>query len=144
MLVCAPIVAVTGFGGPEPDNFLIGFPRVVLLFWLGILVFHIDRKIGDWKGWTAVFWLLAACMAFLFYFPVQVPYAVYLGWVIFPAPVLVRAGARARYGSRLTKLGILAGALSYPIYVLSYPCSVGSTARSGRCSGRKTCSLSAC
>jgi peptidoglycan/LPS O-acetylase OafA/YrhL len=125
-------VAVPGtFGGDVPASFLTGFPRVFAAFYLGVLAFQIDRRIGTAAPSTALFWTCLVGTLGMFYFPVEAPFWLNLCWIGLVAPLLVYSGARVQLGPRMTRVATSLGALSYPLYILHYPvfCWVNGTYR---------------
>jgi peptidoglycan/LPS O-acetylase OafA/YrhL len=120
-ILCFLALPFTGLGGDLPDNFWSGFPRVGASFFFGVAVFHLERRLADWDGWTAAFWVLSGVMAILFYFPREVPLAVQLAWVGLVSPALVLTGSRARLSPRMRRVFLLGGLISYPLYALHYP-----------------------
>jgi peptidoglycan/LPS O-acetylase OafA/YrhL len=119
-IVCFLILTRTGLGGDVPATFWSGFPRVGASFFAGVATFHLNGRVPNWRGWTAVFWSLVTVMLILFYVPYEAPLAIQLFWLVL-SPILVLAGARARLSTRMSEMGVLGGALSYPIYCLHYP-----------------------
>lgn len=121
ILVCAPAVAILGIGGDTAQNFLAGFPRVLMCFASGVLVFHLDRRLGERKPYAPLFWLLLALTAGIFYLPVEASLGLRLAWTLGLVPLLVLSGARVRLSPAHSRLALKAGALSYPVYALHYP-----------------------
>ncbi|MGI4745334.1 MAG: acyltransferase family protein [Janthinobacterium lividum] len=120
--VCFVVLAAAGgLGGDTPGTFLAGFPRVGASFLGGVALYHVERALPMWRGWTAVFWGCALVMVALFYFPSALPFGVQLAWVGLASPLLVLSGARTPLHGRARAFALLAGKLSYPIYVLHYP-----------------------
>lgn len=121
ILVAIVPVMMLGLGGDRPATFISGFPRVCLSFACGVLLFHLDRRLPPWSGWTPLFWALSAAMMLLFFAPAEAPFALHFGWLLGAAPLLVLAGARVRVGAGLRRFALRIGALSFPLYALHYP-----------------------
>jgi peptidoglycan/LPS O-acetylase OafA/YrhL len=118
---CFLLLSLTGLGGDIPETFWSGFPRVGASFFAGVVVFHVEGRVSNWRGWTAAFWGLVAVMAVLFYMPLEAPLSIQLVWVAVLSPLLVLTGTRARLSSLMDRVCLLGGALSYPVYCLHYP-----------------------
>ncbi len=118
---CFLLLSQTGLGGDVPESFWSGFPRVGGSFFAGVAVFHLEDRVPHWRGWTTVFWLLAAVMAGLFYMPLEAPLGVQLVWVVVLSPFLVLTGARACLSAPTDRACMFGGAVSYPLYCLHYP-----------------------
>lgn len=114
------LLAMGVLGGDASDTFLSGLPRVGASFLAGVAVFHIDAALPPWRWWPAVFWSCCAAMVATFYAP-PLPFAVELAWITTVSPVLVLSGARTVLGGRSRAMALLAGRLSYPVYILHYP-----------------------
>ena len=108
-------------GGDTPGTFLAGFPRVGASFLGGVAVFYVERSLPPWRGWTFVFFCCALVMAGLFYFPSALPFGVQLAWLGLTSPLLVLSGSRVHLHGASRAWALLAGELSYPVYVLHYP-----------------------
>lgn len=120
--ICFIVLAATGvLGGDTPGTFLAGFPRVGASFLGGVALYHVERALPAWRGWTVVFWGCVLVMVTLFYFPSALPFGVQLAWVGLVSPLLVLSGARTPLHGRVRTGALLAGKLSYPVYVLHYP-----------------------
>ncbi len=110
-----------GLGGDTTATFLNGIPRVGVSFFLGIAIFHFDRRTGNRLKSDPLFWAAAIVMVLLFYYPRPLPFAVNLLWIVVVAPVLVLTGARASLTVNASAVALFMGELSYPVYVLHYP-----------------------
>jgi peptidoglycan/LPS O-acetylase OafA/YrhL len=115
------LLPLLGIGGDLPENFWSGFPYVGISFFAGVALYHLDGRIMHWRGWTAVFWSLVAVMVVIFYIPLEAPFVIRLFWMSIVSPLLVITGSRARLSARTSRICLLGGALSYPIYCLHYP-----------------------
>jgi peptidoglycan/LPS O-acetylase OafA/YrhL len=120
-IVCFLLLPLVGLGGDRPDNFYSGFPRVGASFFAGVAMFHLECRVPHWRGWTAAFWALATVMAVIFYIPVKAAFTIQLIWVAILSPLLVLLGPRARLSIRTSRVCVLGGAASYPVYCLHYP-----------------------
>jgi peptidoglycan/LPS O-acetylase OafA/YrhL len=120
-LACAATLIVIGIGGDTTETFWYGFPHVGASFALGIAVYHLDKRLPEWRGWPVAFWGLFAAMAALLFAPGEASFAVKLGWKCIIAPLLVLAAAHAKLGYRTSWLALQIGALSFPLYALHYP-----------------------
>ena len=120
-ILCFLLLPLVGLGGDRPDNFWSGFPRVGASFFAGVAMFHLESHVPHWRGWTAVFWGSAAMMAVIFYIPWKAAFAIQLIWVAILSPLIVLTGPRARLSARVSRVCVLGGALSYPLYCLHYP-----------------------
>jgi peptidoglycan/LPS O-acetylase OafA/YrhL len=120
-ILCFLLLPLTGLGGDLTDNFWSGFPRVGASFFAGVAIFHLDGRMAHWRGWTAAFWGLVAVMTTIFYMPWEAPFAIQFIWVAILSPLLVLTGARARLPALLSRVCVLGGVLSYPLYCLHYP-----------------------
>jgi peptidoglycan/LPS O-acetylase OafA/YrhL len=120
-ILCFLLLPLVGLGGDRPDNFWGGFPRVGASFFGGVAMFHLEGRLAHWRGWTPIFWGLVGAMAVIFYIPLTVPFAIQLIWIAILSPLLVLTGPRARLSARMSRMCVLGGALSYPIYCLHYP-----------------------
>jgi peptidoglycan/LPS O-acetylase OafA/YrhL len=110
-----------GMGGDTAETFWSGFPRVGASFFAGVAVFHIERRFALRFLRASIFWLLAAAMAALFYFPRPLTTPFLLLWVGLLSPLLVLAGARVKLEGRLRRLALLGGEISYAVYALHFP-----------------------
>ena len=114
-------LAVVGIGGDETATFWSGFPRVGASFFLGVLIYRYQAKILPRASLRAVFFVSTAMMIAAFYYPNKLPHLVELGWILLVSPLVVISAARTQLTEPWQSLALLAGALSYPIYVLHYP-----------------------
>jgi peptidoglycan/LPS O-acetylase OafA/YrhL len=110
-----------GMGGDTAVTFWSGFPRVGASFFAGVAIFHMERRFALRFLGTRLFWLLAAAMVALFYFPRALPTPILLLWVGFLSPLLVLAGARMKLAGPLRRLALFGGEISYAVYALHYP-----------------------
>lgn len=115
------LVFIGLLGGDTPGTFLAGFPRVGASFLGGVAIFYFERSLPPWRGWTFVFFCCALVMAGLFYFSSPLPFGVQLAWLGLASPLLVLSGSRVSLHGTMRSFALLAGELSYPVYVLHYP-----------------------
>ncbi len=121
-LACAVAAVWFGdLGGDQQANFWSGFPNVGMAFFAGVAAYHADKRLGGWSGWPVAFWVLAALMAALFWYPVPFGFWPRAAWSLVASPLLVIAGANVRIHGRLRRLSLVGGELSYPVYALHYP-----------------------
>lgn len=119
--ICLPLSLSMGLGGAAPDNFLSGFPRVILCFQLGVLAYHFERS-GRMRSLTPILFTISGLTTLaIFYAPVELPREIHFGYILLVVPVLIVSGARLPLRRKAERLALLAGALSYPIYALHYP-----------------------
>ena len=120
VLGCLALLAMSGpLGGNLTDNVLLGFPRVAVGFFAGVLLYRC-RWDGQSKWWNYGFVPLSAVMILTFWLPVS-PQGVTLIAVfgLFALIVLVGAAAApSRFVSRVSR-GL--GDMSYPLYALHLP-----------------------
>lgn len=125
-VLCYGVVLWDGIGGDESRTFWLGFPRVGASFFLGIALFHFDKRYLQKLSWGAVVWPTVfftgvAIMLVTFFWPVNVPALGTWFWIPLLSPLLILSGAKVRLSGTLRSLSLLGGALSYPIYALHYP-----------------------
>ena len=120
-VVCALTLIRTGIGGDTTETFWYGLPHVGASFALGVFIFHLDRRLPPWRGWTPLFWCMVAIMIVIFFAPHEASFPVKLAWKFFLSPLLVLAGAHVQFGKKTDSFALKIGALSYPIYALHYP-----------------------
>jgi peptidoglycan/LPS O-acetylase OafA/YrhL len=118
---CLLFLPIIGLGGDEDSTFWTGFPRVGVSFFAGVLLYDFERRFLREMDLRPVFWLSAALITIIFYYPNSLPLSVHLAWIVFISPLVVLAGSRVRLSGSLPSIALLAGALSYPVYVLHYP-----------------------
>jgi len=120
-VLCLASVPLVGLGGDEAATFWSGFPRVGASFFAGVLIYHFDRRYPATSNLAPAFWLSAAIMAVIFYYPGELPLPVHLVWIAIVSPLVVWTGSRVRLSGRVRSVALLGGALSYPVYALHYP-----------------------
>jgi peptidoglycan/LPS O-acetylase OafA/YrhL len=118
---CLASLPIVGLGGDEAATFWTGFPRVGASFFAGVLVYHFERKYFRTTDLQPAFWFFATLMAIIFYYPNSLPLTVHIVWIALVSPLVVLTGSRVRLSEKFRSVALLAGALSYPIYVLHYP-----------------------
>ncbi|WP_213769435.1 acyltransferase [Bradyrhizobium sp. dw_78] len=130
-VVSAAILVHIGIGGDTTETFWYGFPHVGASFALGVFIYHLDRKLPFWRGWTPLFWGVVIAMIAIFFAPYEASFAVKLAWKLFLSPLLVIAGAHVQFGKTIDSFFLRIGALSYPLYALHYPlfCWINGTYR---------------
>jgi peptidoglycan/LPS O-acetylase OafA/YrhL len=118
---CLIFLPIIGLGGDEAATFWTGFPRVGVSFFAGVLLYDFEKRFLREQDLRPVFWMSAALITLIFYYPVSLPLSVHLAWIVFISPLVVLAGSRVRLSGSLPSIALFAGALSYPVYVLHYP-----------------------
>jgi peptidoglycan/LPS O-acetylase OafA/YrhL len=106
------------FGFNDPVTFLLGLPRVIVPFALGVLIYR--------RGFHRFFagcpaWLPALLLALVLGFGSRPAWIFDLAATLLAFPLVVAAGAGSRvagWGQRLTSLS---GELSYPAYLVHQP-----------------------
>ena len=122
--ISAVSLLIIGIGGDTTETFWHGFPHVGSSFFIGVLLFYIDRKMSFKRGnlyFQTSFWILFSIMLLIFYAPSEISSALKMGWKLALAPALVLAGSHVRLTFRQTKLSTYSGDISFPIYALHYP-----------------------
>jgi len=116
------VVTLGGTGGDQVDGFWSGFPRVIGLFLLGVLLSAIEPKLPAWTGraWTGVLAVALAVSTWFFLAGPDNEWTWY-PWSLLAVPVLVVAGARAVTPGAAGGVCRIMGDLSYPLYALQGP-----------------------
>jgi peptidoglycan/LPS O-acetylase OafA/YrhL len=109
------------FGGDVAESFLAGFPRVFAAFYLGVLAYYLDRRLGDVAPRKLLFGGCSVLTLAMFYCPMEAPFWMDICWIGLFAPLIVFAGAGVALGRRSRAVAKLLGELSYPLYILHYP-----------------------
>ena len=103
------------------DTIWLSLLRVVYPFFVGVLINRLHRSgrlnVPDLPAWMPVCGLTAVLLAPSSRFDMLYE----LAMIAVAFPLLVVAGVRDSGGATATKLMLLGGALSYPIYMLHYP-----------------------
>jgi len=118
---CLAILALCGSGGDTTANFWHGLPRVGASYFIGVAIFEISQRVKTNPLHAKIFWCLCAVMVALFYAPIRMDRAVAIIWVAAFTPALVLTGARIRASGAFRRLCLLAGRISFPVYILQYP-----------------------
>ncbi|PYD48456.1 acyltransferase family protein [Novacetimonas pomaceti] len=121
IVICLPLVGIYGLGGDVPATFLSGFPRVGASFFIGVALYRFAPSIPAVMTGRITFVASLSVMALLFFWPYAVSRGVELAWIAVFSPLLVISGARVRLSSGLSRISLLGGELSYPLYALHYP-----------------------
>jgi peptidoglycan/LPS O-acetylase OafA/YrhL len=121
-------------GGDTSGTFLDGFPRVGYSYFIGVVIYELQRKGLPYQLTHLLRWSfvpLFATMAAIFYTPTVASTQVWFLWVIVISPLMVMSSAQIDVPARLRKPCAWAGSLSYPIYALHYPifCWINGTFR---------------
>ncbi|WP_075631873.1 acyltransferase family protein [Novacetimonas hansenii] len=119
--VCLPLVWVTGLGGDVPATFWSGFPRVGASFFMGVALYRFAQVIPAAISGVSMFMTCFCLMLVLFFWPGVASRGVEMAWIAIFSPLLVISGARIRMPAALTRLSLLGGEVSYPLYALHYP-----------------------
>lgn len=131
-ILCALVLAVTGcfygsiatFGFNDPAAFLLGLPRVIVPFSLGVFLYRkkIHLHFASVPAWLPPLVLMGTFMVCIPdaqpFVPDQWPFDLAATLIIFPAIVAAAAGCRMGRG---TQLASIAGELSYPAYLVHQP-----------------------
>ena len=120
VLICLLILALSGpLGGNLTDDFLLGFPRVAVGFFAGVLLCR-HRSIGQSRTWKHGFIPLSALVVLTFWLPFS-PQGVTLVAVfgLFVLIVLLGAATAPSWPGRRLLQGM--GDISYPLYALHLP-----------------------
>ncbi len=113
-------LALSGpLGGNLTDTFLLGFPRVILGFFAGVLLYRY-RLAGQSKYWNAGFVPLSAVVLLTFWLPFS-PQGMLLVALFGLFAAIVMAGAAAAPSAMVSRLSRLLGHISYPLYALHLP-----------------------
>lgn len=110
--------SIANFGFNDPATFLLGVPRVLVPFALGVLVYR-QRFHRHCTGIPA--WLPPLALALVLGFGARPAWIFDLAAVLVAFPLIVLAAAGSRvpgWGARLTSI---AGELSYPVYLIHQP-----------------------
>jgi len=121
IVLCAPLSLALGFGGANAENFISGFPRVIMCFGLGVLVFHSRTLVLRQASLLFVLYSSLIVMLCMFYAPIKIYQILHLCYILFVIPAVVLSGSRINLPTAGRKLALMLGALSYPVYVLHYP-----------------------
>jgi peptidoglycan/LPS O-acetylase OafA/YrhL len=117
-LLCANSLVNHGFAGPEYADWPWGVARVIYPFFVGIALHRLDFT--RFRGKVPIsFWAPAVALVVVFVIPSNWIYEALAALVILP--IIVAAGTVGSVGPRLTKLCLLVGRLSYPLYIIQYP-----------------------
>ena len=104
--------------GARPGNFLAGFPRIVLAYLIGILLYRWrgDAPVAGLPGWTALPALPAAILAgFVLGWR---HWSFDLGFALLVCPLTILAALDL---CRATRLGRLSAAISFPLFAVHLP-----------------------
>lgn len=123
LLVAAALLCYTGYsagnlmGGWGKDSFWDGGVRVAYSFSAGMLVYRMGLIIKTKLGFLS----MAVLLALPFIMPwFSVNWLIEVFVVLFYFPLLVALGAGAQLSSRLRKICVFSGKISYPLYMTHY------------------------
>jgi peptidoglycan/LPS O-acetylase OafA/YrhL len=114
-------ILTVGLGGDQDSTFLLGFPRVMASYFLGVMLYLVEGSLPTIVTRKRVFLCCLVVMLGLFYFPAPLPLSASLIWIAVASPILVISGAHMRLSNRWSGAGLFLGRMSYPLYVLHYP-----------------------
>jgi len=101
--------------GSHPRSFLYGLPRVLLPYSMGVWMW---RKVRDHPPRMRPAWAVAPVMVLaIFIFSAGPDGATRVAFVVIVCPLALLGGLQWNAG----KLGIIAGALSFPLYAVHFP-----------------------
>jgi peptidoglycan/LPS O-acetylase OafA/YrhL len=124
--ISAVTLALTATGRPENDiatgwsyaTFWIGFNRMTLPFFAGLLLFRTGKLIRI----PMAYLLCSLALIVLFMLPKTAFNGYYeVGCILFIFPIIVAAGAGSDIEGRWAKLCKFSGDISYPLYITHYP-----------------------
>lgn len=119
LLVITALVSGTGIAvGYDRNNFTLGYGRVMFPFFAGVLI-HRWQPTVSLKPWLAL--MAIGELTLLLALQVAPGPAIELGYVLLAFPALLAVGAAAEAGPRLTRICVIAGQLSFPVYILQGP-----------------------
>lgn len=121
ILISIALLVHFGGGGHEVSSFWNGFPRVFSAYFVGVLVFHIYRRMPPLPALAPLFWVLLVAMFVVFALPFPISRIWRIAWILVLTPALVLCGTQVTLPGWLQKVALWLGALSYPIYALHYP-----------------------
>lgn len=124
LLIAAPCLVVLylfGTGGDTTASFWHGIPRVGASYFIGVAIFELSRRIDIIPLNKLIFWCLCVAMVILFYAPIRMHNGAAVLWVAVMSPALVFTGSRIPASGMFRNLCLLAGRISYPVYILQYP-----------------------
>ncbi len=117
---CLIVLALSGpLGGNLTDDFLPGFPRVIVGFFAGVLLYR-HRRLAQFRSWNPGFVPLSVAILLAFWLPV-VPQGAVLVAVFGLFAVVVSLGAAIPAPRSAGKVLRGLGDLSYPLYALHLP-----------------------
>ena len=115
-------IMVWGVGGDTTQSLLLGLPRVMGPFFLGVFLHTLERHVPpDWQFGNMGFAIAAGALALLLLYPVQYGPVTQLIGMTFVVPAIVLFGFRSRLTGGVATLALVSGELSYAIYALQYP-----------------------
>lgn len=97
-------------------NFLMGWPRALIEFWVGVALYRAHQRLPMLPPWLALLPLAAFMLSFLVNNEV-----LHLVSVVVLAPLTIAAAARTRLPAQLSRIGQRLGELSYPLYIAHMP-----------------------
>jgi peptidoglycan/LPS O-acetylase OafA/YrhL len=124
LLVVASALIVMSFGvaGNHFDDLLLGLPRALLSFGMGVLLSRARAGKTSHTS-SAAFFLLSGALIVLFW-PDLMPFndsAYELACILVAFPAIVWFGSKYEPGERTRKICDISGRLSYPLYILHFP-----------------------
>lgn len=123
VVLCYSLTAKFGMGGDTAGTFLSGFPRVFGAYYLGVLLYHLQKN-SNWfshKVWTWLFIPASIATVALMWQPSELPLLAQWLWCLSAMPILVLGGSLTAVSGRVRRISLLLGEVSYPVYALHYP-----------------------
>ncbi len=119
--------------GMTQGNFILGFPRVLFSFFLGVLIYRNRDALWRWPTTSAspifVGLLAVGVLVSIPKIPLQGVNGLLDLFVVFAVfPLLMRLAEKAQFSSRISWIAWFVGGVSYSIYLLQTPLMIGFSA----------------
>ncbi|MCU4181125.1 acyltransferase family protein [Bosea sp. BH3] len=119
--ICLPLVMMFGLGGANIENFLSGFPRVILCFSIGVLIFEYRDILLSRTQTRLGFGIASLTAAYIALVAPPVSAASHIAFILLVTPALLFFGMRIELTGRWRQAADVLGRISYPVYILHYP-----------------------
>jgi peptidoglycan/LPS O-acetylase OafA/YrhL len=124
LIICAAFITLVGAyifkgsvnGGWGGNNFLVGFPRVIYHFFIGVLIYTMYLKFGLKS--KPVTYISVVCL--LIFFAINSSLTSMFSLFIL-APFIVLANAKILFSGYVEKICTWLGDISYPLYIVHWP-----------------------